>query len=143
MSAHLARNRRFRNLQEFILQRDDVLDFLQRSGELRERGWGQTHAIVPLQIFDVFLPQLGLIQQLLPDEMVFLIFSHLDSYSLGAVQCVCKSWAHIAAAPALWQAACMEAFKSSGLEANAQLVHSHYRCAMHHDRHTAQPRRSQ
>ena len=82
--------------------------------------FGRALLVLPLQ-------ELALIQQMLPEELLLLIFSQLPSYGLGPVQCTCKQWKAVSSYPSLWKAACMEAFQASGYEENCKIVRSGHR----------------
>jgi hypothetical protein len=71
--------------------------------------------------------ELALIQRLLPEEILLLIFGKLDAISVAAAQCVCRQWRAVGAGPSLWRAACMGAFPFSTPQENAQLVRLKYR----------------
>ena len=74
--------------------------------------------------------ELAPIQQLLPDEMMALVLSHLPSaYALGAVACVCRNWRDAAQNPTLWRTACARTFPELQHDALARLVRANHRCA--------------
>ena len=66
------------------------------------------------------LQELAPIQQMLPEELLLLIFSKLPSYGLGPVQCTCKQWKAVSSYQSLWKAACMEAFPGVQLRGELQ-----------------------
>ncbi|KAK9831468.1 hypothetical protein WJX81_008220 [Elliptochloris bilobata] len=72
--------------------------------------------------------ELAPIQQLLPEEMLALVLSHLPSaYALGAVACVCRGWRSAAQNPALWRAACARTFSELQHDELARLVRLSHR----------------
>jgi hypothetical protein len=71
--------------------------------------------------------ELSLIEQLLPEELLLLIFERLPIVSLAAAQCVCHAWRRVGGAQPLWRAACRDAFFSTPMEHNAALVRQLYR----------------
>lgn len=71
--------------------------------------------------------ELSLIEKMLPEEMLLHIFERLPITALAAAQCVCRQWRSVGATPALWRAACMDAFFTSTPEQNAALVRAQYR----------------
>lgn len=73
--------------------------------------------------------ELGLIQKVLPDEMLHSIFSHLSAYHLGAVACTCRQWRELSFHPRLWEAACVTAFRQQWPEpaALARVARTKYR----------------
>lgn len=52
----------------------------------------------------------SLLHQVLPDEMLMLIFARLPPSSLGAAGCVCKLWKRLLSTSTLWRTACTECF---------------------------------
>lgn len=63
--------------------------------------------------------KLGLIEQMLPDEMLLHVFQRLSVTNLGIAQCVSKQWRSIGSTPSLWRSACLEAFYKPGEHINA------------------------
>lgn len=55
--------------------------------------------------------ELAPIQAMLPDELLLIVLSHVNSYTLGSVACVCRHWRALVEHPRLWEAACTEAFR--------------------------------
>ena len=75
------------------------------------------------------LQVLAPIQQLLPEEMLALVLSHLPTaYDLGAVACTCRGWRTSAHNPALWRGACARTFQELQPDALARLVRLNHRC---------------
>ena len=73
--------------------------------------------------------ELAPIQQLLPEEMLALVLSHLPTaYDLGAVACTCRGWRTSAHNPALWRGACARTFQELQPDALARLVRLNHRC---------------
>lgn len=71
--------------------------------------------------------ELSLIEQLLPNEMLLLVFAQLPLSSLGAVALVSRQWRGVAAAPSLWRAACADAFALCPAEVNERLLFKFHR----------------
>lgn len=71
--------------------------------------------------------ELSLIEKLLPNEILLLVFARLPVSSLGAVQCVCHQWRMVANYPSLWRAACMEAFCHVSPHVNDRLLKQFHR----------------
>lgn len=71
----------------------------------------------------------GLIERLLPDEILLIIMSKLPPADLGVAACVCSQWQRIASAPTLWQAACLQSFgQELGAAELRDLVVREHRC---------------
>eukprot|EP00887_Chlorella_sp_A99_P002797 scaffold6.g2797.t1 len=71
--------------------------------------------------------ELALIQQMLPEEMLLAVLAKLPPPALAAAQCVCRQWRAAGAAPALWRAACRDAFHDADEEALARLARAQFR----------------
>uniref|UniRef100_A0A0E0DEC6 F-box protein n=1 Tax=Oryza meridionalis TaxID=40149 RepID=A0A0E0DEC6_9ORYZ len=71
-------------------------------------------------------PDLALIHQCLPDELLFEIFARMSPYSLGRAACVCRKWKYTVRNPTLWRNACLKTWQRTGMEANYQMVQSLY-----------------
>lgn len=54
--------------------------------------------------------ELAEIQRRIPEELMMLIFSKLDPYSLGRAGIVCRQWNMLSESPRLWEQSCHEAF---------------------------------
>ncbi|KAL4540878.1 hypothetical protein Ndes2437B_g05283 [Nannochloris sp. 'desiccata'] len=70
--------------------------------------------------------ELSLIETLLNNEMLLLIFSRLPIASVGACQVVCKQWRTVGETSSLWQAACKDAFRLTPQETNERLLFKVY-----------------
>lgn len=54
------------------------------------------------------------------------LFSALGPYGLGVASCVCRQWNILAQQPQFWYKACLDAFPTSTLEENVDIVKTHY-----------------
>ncbi|GFR39682.1 hypothetical protein Agub_g154 [Astrephomene gubernaculifera] len=54
--------------------------------------------------------ELAPIQQAIPNELMAIVFSYLDPYSLGKAAVVCRQWRILHEHPRLWERACHDAF---------------------------------
>ncbi|GMH33818.1 hypothetical protein BSKO_01652 [Bryopsis sp. KO-2023] len=71
--------------------------------------------------------ELGLIQTLIPDELMLAIFVRLDPHAVGRASCVCRQWRILGDNPAIWQRACSNAFRHSTYSQNMELVLTNHR----------------
>ncbi|PSC69046.1 F-box 7 [Micractinium conductrix] len=71
--------------------------------------------------------ELSLIEKLLPEEMLLYVLQFLPIHGLAAAQIVCRQWRSVGGSPSLWRAACMDAFFTSTVEQNEDLVRRQYR----------------
>lgn len=71
--------------------------------------------------------QLSLIEKLLPNEVLLLVFARLPVTSLGGAQCVCQQWRVVGNYPSLWRAACMDAFCHISPHVNDRLLKQFHR----------------
>lgn len=86
-----------------------------------------TLTVVPCSIAQPPDRELSLIEKLLPNEMLLLVFARLPISSLGAAQCVCRQWRIVGAAPSLWRTACLDAFAHSPHTTNERLLRQFHR----------------
>lgn len=70
---------------------------------------------------------MSLIEKLLPNEMLLLVFAKLSKPSLGAAQLVCRQWKVVGDTPSIWRTACLEAFSNCTLETNERLLYKFHR----------------
>ena len=68
-----------------------------------------------------------MIETLLPNEMLLMVFAKLSMSSLGVVQLVCKQWKAVGDTPSIWRSACLEAFNNFPLETNERLLYKFHR----------------
>ncbi|KAL8485619.1 hypothetical protein ACS0TY_027782 [Phlomoides rotata] len=68
----------------------------------------------------------ALIHRSLPDELLFDIFSKMDSYTLGRAACVCRKWRYTIRNPIFWRNACLRAWQLNGVVENYKILQSVY-----------------
>ena len=66
--------------------------------------------------------ELSLIEKLISEELLLLVFNRLPLASLGAAQVVCRQWRAVGGSPSLWRAACAEAFQAAVGPSNEEVV---------------------
>ena len=71
--------------------------------------------------------QLSLIEQLLPNEMLLMVFSKLPIHALGSASIVCRQWQAVASSPSLWRTACLDAFRYAPADTNERILHKFHR----------------
>ncbi|XP_078172694.1 F-box protein 7 [Carex rostrata] len=64
----------------------------------------------------------ALIHRVLPDELLFEVFSWMKPFTLGRASCVCRKWKYTIRNPCLWRAACLKTWQNSGTEMNYHIV---------------------
>ena len=68
----------------------------------------------------------SLVETVLSEEILALVFSYLPPKYLGILQCVCQMFWNAAQAPSLWKAACVDAFAAVSQGVNERLLREHY-----------------
>ncbi|KAM3394746.1 F-box protein 7 isoform X2 [Capsicum galapagoense] len=68
----------------------------------------------------------ALIHRVLPDELLFEIFSRMDPYTLGRAACVCRKWRYTIRNPVFWRSACLKAWQIAGVVENYKVLQLKY-----------------
>ncbi|VAH47824.1 unnamed protein product [Triticum turgidum subsp. durum] len=106
-------------------------DHLRSTGYIStDRPWLKLYGIrvPPVSPFNSLssTPDLALIHQCLPDELLIEIFGRMSPYTLGRAACVCRKWKYTTRNPTLWRNACLKTWQRNGIEANFRMVQSLY-----------------
>eukprot|EP00494_Astrolonche_serrata_P027345 UN27608 len=88
-------------------------DHLRSTGYIStDRPWLKLYGIrvPPVSPFNSLssTPDLALIHQCLPDELLIEIFGRMSPYTLGRAACVCRKWKYTTRNPTFWRNACLK-----------------------------------